>query len=831
MRLDEHILIITSIACCVLSLFERGLMLQTAAFITVTVAACRFDPHKMALLHQNQKPGGFFSSSSVVPPFFPAAGARILVPLLLVAERIYHMRYSIGHNPAPMWACLVWVWCSVTYEATVPIRKNNDSIEEVLLLADEDQQQVQKKQKQQSARTMTTTLWLGIVPVDEERLGISLLYAVTTSAVFLLLTLNLHVGAAFFAFVVAALLTESLLRLLFRDWRCDTVSASSSAVKKADAEETLRVLDSEIFVVSTLAGWLVCDIVADPFTVSPKSFQMESAGASSAIRAEALRRNTASALPEHIAGRSLLFGAWLSIVLYALVSLYLRQRATKNNNNNNKAKVGVGVSRRKAAAGAAAAAPDEDRQSQHLLHHQRLSFFNWICIVAFTAVVSLLLVGWQCAYCFNEEIAVAATVAEEQEFLSVTGDDTQQPPPSSDAAADGFFVQSVPIQKRFQRLARKFRSTLRRAAHFQNPLLVWKNLLLPSDANNPSQQQQEQTQSSFSAPSAFNVVRLRMIWIGVFLVAIPLLSSLPFVISKLAPRWHRTSVPRIVWRKWFHFVAVAVFTFPTFVDPRFMSMAWMGALALAALVELARFRCVPPFASLTPLLESVTDDRDALVIRTHWYLMLGCAIPVIVTQRTAFFWSHAGESDVHWLAVAALRIVPGLGCLGVGDALSAIIGTVMGRSATAKWAVLFNPAGFYSSAQESSSPSEAASRSVASPSSSMPASALVRNNPVLEKKSIVGTLLGGFVITFFVVVGMFVASRLAADRFVLSAPPAPVSVGATFFLVKRSVWETAKLFAKLAAVLGYGALYETVAGGVDNLELPLAAMVLSFVIW
>lgn len=284
----------------------------------------------------------------------------------------------------------------------------------------------------------------------------------------------------------------------------------------------------------------------------------------------------------------------------------------------------------------------------------------------------------------------------------------------------------------------------------------------------------------------------RLFWMILWAVTVPVLSAFPFIVKYLSPSTHHR-VPRIVWRKWFHFVAVTSFLIASTTDGSFMALAWCGALALSALIEVGRIYEVPPFDKLTPLLESVTDDRDSIVLRTHWYLMLGCALPVIFFHRSVYFWSD----NPHWLVYSAVRILPGLGCLGVGDALSAVVGTVYGGSAKAKWASLFGEN-----------------------------SKVLLENAVIKKKSRVGTLYGGFLLTFGIVALCIYAARLVADKML----GLPFNLESKL-LIFNDVKQTVLFWIKCALVLGFGSVFETVSGGVDNLEVPLLSLAVTFLLF
>ena len=328
---------------------------------------------------------------------------------------------------------------------------------------------------------------------------------------------------------------------------------------------------------------------------------------------------------------------------------------------------------------------------------------------------------------------------------------------------------------------------------FTNPVWIWYKLLFDHTSGSAT------TSSSSSSSSSFTIFNynlpLRVIWILIWATTLPFLAAFPFISNFISPSFHK-SVPRIVWRKWFHFVAVLSFLVASMTDGSFMSLAWCGALALSALIEVGRICDVPLLNKLTPLLESVTDDRDSVVLRTHWYLMLGCALPVIFFHRCVYFWADSP----HWLIYAACRILPGLGCLGVGDALSAVCGTIYGKHPSKKWSALFR--------------------------GGMENNETIRKNPVLTKKSRVGTIFGGFFLTLIVCGVCIYAARLVADR--MAGLPFTLE---NKFWIYGDIWTTVLFWLKTAIVLGFGSAFETVSGGVDNLEVPLLSLAVTFLLF
>jgi dolichol kinase len=123
-------------------------------------------------------------------------------------------------------------------------------------------------------------------------------------------------------------------------------------------------------------------------------------------------------------------------------------------------------------------------------------------------------------------------------------------------------------------------------------------------------------------------------------------------------------------RKLFHALIVVIFSHAVLLSPATM---WMPALKLASmaafcvlfLVELAR-----SFSGDNALAQTLNswygrwiDERDgALIATTHIQLLLGCAVPVLISQGS--------------VPVA----VCGLVSIGVGDSMAAVVGSNFGRT-------------------------------------------------------------------------------------------------------------------------------------------------------
>ena len=144
-----------------------------------------------------------------------------------------------------------------------------------------------------------------------------------------------------------------------------------------------------------------------------------------------------------------------------------------------------------------------------------------------------------------------------------------------------------------------------------------------------------------------------------------------------------TGSSRVVTRKWFHGVAVLLFTPVTVYAPGLQSMGY--AIAVAVLIALEGVRpCWPLLQQfyvryLDPAKDGrgmVRDkgggrSRDVMII-SHTALILGCAMPL---------WCYQLAGD------RLSPVVPfiGIAVVGVGDACGAVIGKFLGRNLWSAW--------------------------------------------------------------------------------------------------------------------------------------------------
>lgn len=147
-------------------------------------------------------------------------------------------------------------------------------------------------------------------------------------------------------------------------------------------------------------------------------------------------------------------------------------------------------------------------------------------------------------------------------------------------------------------------------------------------------------------------------------------------------------------RKFFHALAVFLFTPGIAYDPAFSHLAFSLAFSAFIFAEYIRYYALYPFgAALHIFLSEFTDHKDSgPVILSHFYLLTGCASAIwlegvqkgntssVVTSRqwlwggASSFANEATESHVD------ISMFIGVLTLGVGDALASIVGRRYGKS-------------------------------------------------------------------------------------------------------------------------------------------------------
>ncbi|KAL1495367.1 hypothetical protein AB1Y20_016736 [Prymnesium parvum] len=128
-------------------------------------------------------------------------------------------------------------------------------------------------------------------------------------------------------------------------------------------------------------------------------------------------------------------------------------------------------------------------------------------------------------------------------------------------------------------------------------------------------------------------------------------------------------------RKLYHFLALGCFVPAVATQAEFLQLAFAAALSLFALLEVVRLAQVPPLhAPLGRFLARFVDARDSgTLVLTHFYLLLGCALPILLEPALAPIPASGGSLP--------RRVAPyaGLCVLGMGDAVASIVGVHLGR--------------------------------------------------------------------------------------------------------------------------------------------------------
>eukprot|EP00039_Didymoeca_costata_P008307 m.110242 g.110242 ORF g.110242 m.110242 type:complete len:488 (+) comp14031_c0_seq2:83-1546(+) len=136
---------------------------------------------------------------------------------------------------------------------------------------------------------------------------------------------------------------------------------------------------------------------------------------------------------------------------------------------------------------------------------------------------------------------------------------------------------------------------------------------------------------------------------------------------RISPHPHRGE--RLFFRKAFHFLAVALFWPALKMLPSldFLKLSLAIATAILVVVEIARARRVPlAIRTVDEFMDGFRDQRDpGNFIKTHIYLLIGCAIPI-------------------WLAEdpSQPEVLSGILSIGIGDAVASIFGVAHGKT---KW--------------------------------------------------------------------------------------------------------------------------------------------------
>uniref|UniRef100_A0ACD5Z6X0 Uncharacterized protein n=1 Tax=Avena sativa TaxID=4498 RepID=A0ACD5Z6X0_AVESA len=123
----------------------------------------------------------------------------------------------------------------------------------------------------------------------------------------------------------------------------------------------------------------------------------------------------------------------------------------------------------------------------------------------------------------------------------------------------------------------------------------------------------------------------------------------------------QSKTERILLRKYYHLVAVLIFSPAVIFQPAFLDLAFGAAFAVFLILEMIRVWEVYPLGrTVHQFMNAFTDHRDSeILIISHFSLLLGCALPK---------WMSSGFND------RPLAPFAGILSLGIGDTMASMIG-------------------------------------------------------------------------------------------------------------------------------------------------------------
>lgn len=134
-------------------------------------------------------------------------------------------------------------------------------------------------------------------------------------------------------------------------------------------------------------------------------------------------------------------------------------------------------------------------------------------------------------------------------------------------------------------------------------------------------------------------------------------------------------------RKLYHALIVAIFAPGLVLQPALLRLACSAALPTFALLEVVRAHALPPLGCrIRHFLARFVDSRDAgMLVLTHIYLLLGCALPVLLGAAALPCAPATAPSLAAAVPFLAAAPHAGLLVLGVGDAVASLVGMRAGR--------------------------------------------------------------------------------------------------------------------------------------------------------
>jgi dolichol kinase len=190
--------------------------------------------------------------------------------------------------------------------------------------------------------------------------------------------------------------------------------------------------------------------------------------------------------------------------------------------------------------------------------------------------------------------------------------------------------------------------------------------LLEVEDSTTISEEYEQTETSqwFRSLSSFPRYYWLIYWVVVLVTTmapVALVSNASFNNGRLT----------IVARKWFHLVAVLLFAPVTAAAPQLQSLSYAIALAGLMVLEAIRLHVPALDAFYIRFLDPVKEERLDLIIASHMALVVGCAAPLWIAECCSWPADSSG--------IKMLLSLWGVLCLGVGDAMGAVVGIFFGK--------------------------------------------------------------------------------------------------------------------------------------------------------
>lgn len=188
--------------------------------------------------------------------------------------------------------------------------------------------------------------------------------------------------------------------------------------------------------------------------------------------------------------------------------------------------------------------------------------------------------------------------------------------------------------------------------------------------------------------SSYSFIPLSMKWLMDFLIekenglerfwglfywgAVLVVGSYPTFALFSLPSKNKPSV--VVTRKWFHLIAILLFGPITWQFPQLMSLSYAIAFCLLVVLETLRVDAPLLQSFYTAFIDNRKDDGGQIIV-SHIFLIIGCAAPLWVSEVVS---SRISPPSSASLLVAEFGVL----CIGIGDAMGAVVGKSIGKH---KW--------------------------------------------------------------------------------------------------------------------------------------------------